>query len=146
MTPRTTGRLGSLLVLAAVVSHLLAPLATGVHLQVASHRVCAEHGSLEHIDSSAGLRTRQAGSEPLTNSLTSLAGDEEPSHAHRLCHVSPVTTTPAVGRARTDALEHASERCTVSPPAIERPHRSLATLDLAPKVSPPVDPSAPKMV
>lgn len=135
-----TRRPPALLLLVWLLSALLAagPSLTALHFALVRHRLCLEHGQLEHVTVS-DVRDSQAAGEPSHVPLVSEGTSEvDPhGHLHDACTVSAAGTlaalSPALGLQQCLAADFSAPAHERAQPA----HVGIALLEYAPKLEPP---------
>ncbi len=144
---RNVPRSRALLLLAWLLCALLAPGTAfpALHFTLVSHRVCLEHGELEHVGSSVDGDADASAPDALDAPARTLAdqafvpgaaGDDD--HGHEACGASASGTGVAVPRAERSGTAALHARPPSAPSDTERAHPGIALLRYAPKLAPPL--------
>lgn len=140
---RTTSRSRALTLLAWLLCALLGPgpALPALHFALVAHRVCVEHGVLEHVDADAGLASRESPELYSTDAsraprVASGSADMD-SHGHDACGVAGVASSVAFLPAARVAVAAQHFHAPPAPSGAERAHQGIALLSYAPKLAPP---------
>jgi hypothetical protein len=147
---RSVPRSRALTLLAWLLCALLGPgpALPALHFAVVAHRVCLEHGELEHVGvdaavsgavASAVVRAPPATSEAGTDSGKAAApgrGNVD-GHGHEACGVAGAAGHVAVLPPERAGVAGLELSCSAACSGAERAHHGIALLSYAPKLAPP---------
>lgn len=141
---RTVPRSRALTLLAWLLCALLGPgpALPALHFALVAHRVCPEHGELEHVDPATrqteGTRVASATSNSVDLSPALVPGsDGSDGHGHEPCDGAAAGASGPVLPAAHAALAAPQAPSAAAPRGTERAHHRIALLCYAPKLPPP---------
>lgn len=142
---RTVPRSRALALLAWLACALLSlgPAVPALHFTLVAHRLCLEHGELEHVASDAAGPSASAlgpgapasrTSDPSQSVAPGRGGSDD--HGHELCGMGGSGGSIAVPPQQASACT-SHFRVAAPASASARAHQSIALLSYAPKLAPP---------
>jgi hypothetical protein len=116
------------------------PALPALHFALVAHRVCPEHGELEHVEPDALERSTTvsaARSAAATGDALVAGSAGTDGHGHEACGVGAAGNSVAVLPAARATVAAPCKAAHAAPSGTERAHQRIALLRYAPRLPPP---------